>query len=69
MKSLKVEAEFCGEVSIITFRDKDGNVVYQSEQTGECVQNTFTRNQHTALMRDCAESLLKTANVILGEKE
>ena len=69
MKSLKIEAEFCGEVSVITFKDESDNVLYKSEQSGDFIQNTFAKIKYKSAMHHCAESLREIANVILGEKE
>ena len=69
MKSLKIEAEFTGEVSVITFKDKDDNTLCTSEQVGELVSNTFANVGNVAEMQECAELLREAAEKIMGEKE
>ena len=69
MKSLKIEADFSGEVSLITFKDENGKTIFKSEKSGDFVSNSFAKVGNMKEMQECAESLLKVANVILGEKE
>lgn len=68
MKPLKIEAEFVGNLSVITFKDKDGKTLCDSKQCGELVSNTFARGSNTTEMEECAELLREAAAKIMGEK-
>ena len=55
MKSLKIEAEFSGEVSLITFKDKYGKTIFESAQSGDVVSNAFAKVGNMKEMQECAE--------------
>ena len=68
MKSLKIEAEFVGGMSIITFKDEDGKTLCDSNQCGELVSNTFAMADNAKAMEECAELLREAAEKIMGEE-
>ena len=68
MKSLRIEAEFTGEVSLITFKDESGKNIYESGQVGEIVSNTFAKTGNVEEIHKCTELLREAAEKIMGEK-